>query len=277
MEIIKNDENFALLKQVLSVPTKTYQEKLMVDFITKWLDENNIPWYEDSMHNIYATKQTDNVEFLPCVISHTDTVHSIDTINVKEEFLPDAQKNIKLALKAYNDSGKPTGIGGDDKCGVFACLSILKQLPNVKAAFFVSEETGCHGSNAVDMPFFDNVGYAIQFDAPENWMISEYCWGTQLFERNSEFFEKCDRVLTESMPDNREYMKHPYTDIHIIKQKFSFSCINFSIGYYNYHTPNEYVIVDDVYSGMNIGIKMIQELGHTKHPFVSNKRKEFWF
>jgi hypothetical protein len=37
--------------------------------------------------------------------------------------------------------GKPTGIGGDDKCGVYACLELLKELPNLKAAFFVSEET----------------------------------------------------------------------------------------------------------------------------------------
>lgn len=271
MKVLQNDENYALLKQVLSVPTKTYQEDRMVEYITNWLTENNITWYIDSMKNIYATKKTDDVEYYPCVISHTDTVHSIDSINVKEEMLPDAQKNIKLSLKAYNDSGKPTGIGGDDKCGVFACLTILKELPNVKAAFFVSEETGCHGSSAVDMPFFDDVGYAIQFDAPENWMITEFCWGTQLFERKSEFFEKCDKVLTESMPENRQYMKHPYTDVHIIKQKFNFPCINFSIGYYDYHTKNEYVVVDDVYSGMNIGIQMIESLGYTKHVFINKK------
>jgi di/tripeptidase len=111
------ERNYELLKEVLSVPTKTYQEDLMVQYICDWLDANNIPFYVDEFYNVYATKKTDeNVEFFPCVVAHTDTVHNIDTINVVEEMLPDAQGNVKLSLKAYNNEGYPTGIGGDDKC-----------------------------------------------------------------------------------------------------------------------------------------------------------------
>ena len=36
------ERNYELLKEVLSVPTKTYQEERMVQFITNWLTENNI-------------------------------------------------------------------------------------------------------------------------------------------------------------------------------------------------------------------------------------------
>ena len=174
----------------------------MVIFITNWLTENNIPFYVDSHQNVYATKSESNVSddfYYPCVISHTDTVHTIDTINIKEEQLPNAQGEIKLSLKAYNDFERPTGIGGDDKAGVFACLTLLKELPYLKAAFFVSEETGCHGSKQANPSFFSNVGYAIQFDAPENWMITETCFGAKLFDRDSEFFRKCDIVLNENM------------------------------------------------------------------------------
>ena len=100
------ERNFELLKQVLSIPTKTYQEDLMIDFITTWLEENKIPFYVDQFYNIYTTKQTDeNIDYFPCVVAHTDTVHTIDSINVVEEQLPNAQKEIKLSLKAYNDGG----------------------------------------------------------------------------------------------------------------------------------------------------------------------------
>jgi di/tripeptidase len=126
------ERDYKLLKEVLSVPTKTYKEGLMVEFLEKWLTDNNFEYYLDDMDNIYVTKQTDEVEFFPCVVAHTDTVHNIDTINVMEETLPNEQGVLKPALKAYNDSGKPTGIGGDDKCGVFACLELLKELPNLK-------------------------------------------------------------------------------------------------------------------------------------------------
>ena len=266
------EKNLSLLKEVLSVPTKTYKEDLMVHYLTSWLEKNGIEYYTDAHNNVYATKKvTDELPenfYFPCVISHTDTVHMLDTINVMEEQLPDAQGNVKLALKAYNDIGEPTGIGGDDKCGVFACLTLLQELPYLKAAFFVSEETGCHGSRNSDSKFFENVGYGIQFDAPENWMITEFCFGTKLFERNSEFFQKCDTVLQESL-ERVEYMRHPYTDVQALKERYDFQCINFSIGYYNYHTRHEYVVVDDVFNGIDVGRKMIESLGYTKHKLVN--------
>ena len=265
-----------LLKNVLSVPTKTYQEEKMVKFLIEWLTENNIPHFVDDFNNVYATKQ-ESLElpedfYFPCVISHTDTVHNIDTININEEMLPNAQDEIKLAYKAYNDSGKPTGIGGDDKCGVFACLTLLKELPNIKAAFFVSEETGCIGSMKANSEFFTNVGYGIQFDAPENWMITEKCFGQVLFDRESEFFESCDKILTESMSDKgMQYLVHPYTDVYALRSKFDFACINISIGYYDYHSPQEYVVVEDVANGIEIGRKMINDLGNKLHYMKSVK------
>ena len=263
-------KNLELLKSVLSVPTKTYQEEKMVSFLVDWLTENKIDFFVDEYNNVYATKQESkdlpDGFYFPCVISHTDTVHSIDTINIREEVLPNAQREEKLAYKAYNDLGYPTGIGGDDKCGVFACLTLLQELPNVKAAFFVAEETGCHGSLKASEEFFSNVGYCIQFDAPENWMITEKCFGQVLFDRNTEFFEVCDKVLTEGMNnDDMEYMVHPYTDVYALRGKFDFSCINISIGYYNYHTKHEYVVVEDVFNGIEMGKKMIENLGNKLH------------
>ena len=263
------EQNLELLKSVLRVPTATYHEEKMVAFLVNWLTENNIEHYVDQHNNVYATKQEsqDLPEdfYFPCVISHTDTVHGLNDINIREEMLPNAQKEIKLSYKAYDNDGDPTGIGGDDKCGVFACLTLLKELPYVKAAFFVSEETGCHGSMKADPTFFENVGYGIQFDAPENWMITEKCFGQVLFDRETEFFDACDEVLTEGMGDRMRYMVHPYTDVYALRGKFDFSCINFSIGYYQYHTSHEYVVVEDVINGIDMGKKMIDKLGNKLH------------
>ena len=254
------------LKDVLSVPTKTYKEGLMVEYISTWLKQKEIPFYVDEHLNVYATKQNDpTIEHFPCVVAHTDTVHNLDSINVKEEMLPNASKGLKLSLKAYNDHGTPTGIGGDDKAGVFACLLLLDELPNLKAAFFVSEETGCHGSSKADPEFFKNVGYVIEFDAPENWMVTEQCFGQVLFDRDSEFFEVVDKVLSEGMTEQRQYMIHPYTDVYALRGLFDFQCINFSIGYYNYHTMNEYVVIEDVFNGIEMGREMINRLGYRLH------------
>lgn len=273
-------QDLDFLKSVLSVPTKTYQEGKMVDFIVNWCIDKNLDYHVDESKNVYVTK-FDELKpegfYFPCVISHTDTVHNIETINVVEEELPNAQGELKLALKAYNDHDDPTGIGGDDKAGVYACMKVVEQLPNIKAAFFVSEEIGCIGSTKASEEFFENVGYVIQFDAPENWMVTETCFGQKLFDRGSEFFESCNQVLSESMDhDYMEYMSHPYTDVWAMRNKFNFSCINFSIGYYNYHTKNEYVVVEDVINGIEIGKKMINKLGCKLHYKKADPNERRW-
>lgn len=264
------------LKEVLSVPSYTGKEEMMVQFIVDWLKSNNIEHYVDESYNVYAIKKDGTLnsnDYYPCVVSHTDTVHDLDSINIKEEMLPNADGELKLSLKAYDDFGSPTGIGGDDKCGIFACLELLKEMPNLKAAFFVSEETGCHGSRKADKRFFNDVGYAIQFDAPENWMVTETCFGKRLFNKSSEFFQTCDNILNENMSDRKEYMSHPYTDVWALKGLFDFSCINFSIGYYKYHSVNEYVVVEDTFNGTDIGKKMIEQLGYKKYSYISEKQK----
>jgi putative aminopeptidase FrvX len=270
-------QDYELLKRVLSVPTKTYKEDMMIEFLTSWLVENDIPHFIDDMGNIYATKQTDEVEYFPCVVAHTDTVHELDTINIKEMMLPNDQNEMKMAYKSFNDSNQPTGIGGDDKCGVYICLEVLRTLPNVKVALFVSEETGCHGSKNADKNFFSNVGYVIQCDAPGNWMVSEYCMGTKLFDKESEFFKKCDKVLTEGFNNRNKYQSHPYTDVYALKNIFDFACINFAVGYYNYHTKHEYVIVEDVYNTLGIVKNMIGDLGYKKYEQKNNEKRKMIF
>lgn len=257
--------DYELLKKILSIPSKTFKEEKLIKFITEWLKSNDIKYYVDTHKNIYAEKMTNEYEYVPCVVCHTDTVHNNDIIIVKEEMLPNSQNKLSLSLKGYDENGNPTGIGGDDKCGVYACLMSLKTLDNIKAAFFVSEEIGCVGSKNADPDFFDDVGYVIQFDAPFDWMVSEVCSGEKLFKRDSVFFDACHKVLTENLDDRQEYMRHPYTDVYALRKSFDFSCINISIGYHDYHTSNEYVVVDETNKGIDIGIQMIHSLGNKKY------------
>jgi di/tripeptidase len=151
----------------------------------------------------------------------------------------------------------------------------LKELPNLKVAFFVSEETGCHGSRKADPEFFKNVGYAIQFDAPGNSIVSEYCMGVKLYETNGDFFNGVHKVLTERFEGRNRYYSHPYTDVYALRQKFDFSCINFSIGYYDYHSRNEYVVIEDVYNGIRAGKEIIDTLGYKKYQYETKKREVF--
>jgi putative aminopeptidase FrvX len=250
-----------LLKEILSIPSYSGNERKLVNFICEFLEKNKIPYKVDELFNIYCTKG--DADIYPCVVAHTDTVHNNNHIDVRTELKKNCRNVLKEAYKGYNAKGKPTGIGGDDKAGVFACLTLLLELPALKAAFFVSEEIGCKGSKEADEAFFENVGYAIQFDAPFDYMVTEVSSGVPLFDRRSEFFKKANNVLVEYIIP--EYGSHPFTDVYALKKLFDFSCINLSIGYYDHHTANEYVILEDVENGIKIGREMIASLGYEKY------------
>jgi di/tripeptidase len=261
-------KNLDFFKKLLSVPTYTYHEDKMIAFLESHLESKGYEHYVDDYGNVYVTKGVlSEGENYPCVVAHTDTVHKLDTINVFEETLPNSKGQDSLCLKAYNDFDEPTGIGGDDKCGVFACLELLDKFDVIKAAFFVSEEVGCIGSKNADDRFFDDVGYVIEFDAPGDYMVTHYCFGVKLYDQDSEFFEKTDKVLTEHMLGTPQYMVHPYTDVYALKKKYDFACINFSIGYHNYHTKDEYICVEEVEAGIKSGEELIKSLGKVKHHF----------
>ena len=61
-----------------------------------------------------------------------------------------------------------TGIGADDKNGIWICLKCLEDFKAVKCAFFVQEEVGCIGSGHADMSFFSDCRFVIQCDRKGN-------------------------------------------------------------------------------------------------------------
>ena len=269
--------NIDKFKELLSVPSKTYQEEDMVEYICNELDSiEGVTYYRDDMMNIYATKGgLEEGEYYPMFIAHTDTVHTkIDKIVVKEEKLTRPNTFGKSfgddkvdCLKAYTEYGSPTGIGGDDKCGIFICLELLKQLDKVKIGLFVSEETGCHGSSKCDENFLQDVGYITQYDAPGNHLISEICSGVRLFERDSEFFIKTLDIITTCFGNEMLIQSHPYTDISQLKKKIDVSCINISCGYYNMHSNQEFISIDDVCRAIEVGKNMVNTLGYKKYEY----------
>ena len=269
------------LKEVLSVPTKTYQEENMIQYLRNVLDAMpDVEYYTDDLKNVYATKGTLNEgEYYPMFIAHTDTVHQlVDKIVVQEESLvkPDTFGHTYgdeefLSLKGYTPNGSSTGIGGDDKCGVFIALELLRVLPKVKIGLFVSEETGCHGSSKCDINFLNDVGYAVQFDAPGNNLITEVCSGTRLYEKDGDFINIALPLFNEVMGITADPQSHPYTDVSQIKRKSDFSCINFSCGYYNMHTPEEFVVVDDVEKSIIFATRLVGQLGYDKFEYEYKK------
>jgi len=253
------------LQNILAVPTYFGQEHLLLSYIINYLKTTSYTYNMDIHGNIYVVKGT--ADTYPCVCAHTDSV-------VTDEFSVNLHKvGNQLRIDGRDPhTGQSRGIGADDKAGVFVCLELLEQLPILKVVLFASEEFGCVGSRSCDPNFFDDVGYAIEFDCPGSNHITHYCNGVALFDKKGEFFSQIKTPLTELMGREPRLCSHTYTDVWALKTNFDFSCINISTGYYNYHTNNEYVIVEQVFNAIKIGKTCIEQLGNKLYPFEAVTR-----
>jgi hypothetical protein len=69
------------------------------------------------------------------------------------------------------------------------------------------------------------------------------------------------------METDMELQSHPYTDVSQLKKKSDVSCINISCGYYQMHSANEFVVLDDVEKAIRTGINLVNEFGYEKQVY----------
>lgn len=207
----------------------------MIGFICSYISRlpGNISLAQDSYGNLYVTKGESDT--YPCLASHIDQVscchHSGDFRVVETE---DILFGYSPAMKRFEN------LGADDKNGIFVCLECLKKFDTLKAVFFREEETGCRGSWAAYMPFFDNVRFVIQPDRKGNSDLVTAISFTRL----------CSEQFIEAVePGKWGYHETEglVTDVLALKENgLDVSCVNVSCGYYNAHTDEEITVKEDL-------------------------------
>ena len=239
---------FDNLFDLLGVQTNSENEKLMVLYLDKELGKLKLPYHIDAVGNILVTKGKTNT--YPCVVSHMDTVHNfVNNFNVYQDI------DDKDILFAMNGKQK-VGVGGDDKCGIFACLYLLKIIPQIKVVFFSREESGCKGSTGIDKEFFADCRYLIQLDRRGNKDFIQTYWGDKTIshEFSSEIgvikkkykYKNCTGTVTDVMK--------------LWNNRVGVSCINLSCGYYNPHTNHEYISICDLWHSVKFTEKIINTM-----------------
>ena len=130
-----------------------YKHRLqMIEFIVTAAKMTGANVKVDVHGNIIATK---GKGLKPCIVAHYDTVHNE---------APQIVKIIGNYIYGFAKDGRPIGTGGDDKCGIYIALEMLKKYNRIKAVFFTEEETGCIGSNKIDMDTFNDCRFVMQSD-----------------------------------------------------------------------------------------------------------------
>jgi tripeptide aminopeptidase len=189
--------------------------------------------------NVYVTKGTPTSAGYPCIVSHTDTVHQI----IPNDYYSVGYDEKNGIIYAYDISKRNfTGIGGDDKVGIYIALAAVRDFPSIKACFFRDEEIGCVGSGLADLSFFDDCMYILQCDRKGNADFVTSISGTYISSKDFQ-----DEVL--ELITAYGYKFHPggITDVgKLTARQVGISCANMSCGYHNPHSTDEIIDVDDV-------------------------------
>lgn len=255
------------LKSVLEVPSYSNFEDKMIEFILNFCLKNDLQC-DVKDKNVYITKgKVKKNEFYPCFTAHSDTVQYKQLpYVVYDEKIPLEETKNEDGCTIYTSPN--IGIGGDDKCGIAIILDILLITPICKAVFFWGEEIGGKGSrHHVDLTFFEDVGWICGFDSPEFNRAAITCKGNRLFSKK--FFKEYLKSLEIFGIDNWKH--EPGTDVMILREKIDLQMMNFGSGYWNQHTEEEYVVYEEVYDAVSLGLYLIEILGLTKYPFKRKK------
>ena len=262
----------SFLKSVLSIPSVTFREERIRDYIVRYAAKRKIDFVTDKIGNVYLTKgSVGRDEFVPCFVNHMDTVQDgqreyVDhcrRLTVKERKNGDGQTEL------YVDG---FGIGGDNKAGCAIALALIDSLPKCKAVFFVQEETGLVGSKQMDYDFLENVSLLITMD----------CWGrirtASEWRKNGakmysqKFYEEVLKDVFERhgvlVRDHRAN-----TDICEMMMNCDLCCLDISNGGYNPHSQDEYVCVEDAKAGFDLVLDLCQHLdSHRAYRIATQER-----
>ena len=192
-----------------------------------------------------------------CLTAHMDTVH---------------HETVKTTYELYKDGdfiiSSPQGIGGDDRCGVYMIMNILRHKFKPYIVFCEDEEIGCVGS-----------GKFVQTNLIDELKTCKYIIELDRAGNNDAVYYHCDNPeFTEFITNTTGYKKAYGTcsDISTLCPACGVAGVNLSCGYYNAHTLGEYVSMNEMKHTQEIVEKLLNtecvayEYKEQKRTYYSN-------
>ena len=184
------------------------------------------------------------------LVAHMDTVH---------------KQKINTIIEANGKISSPQGIGGDDRCGVFIIMNIVKDL-HCSVVLCEDEEIGGVGAHKfADTEFIHDLGvnYMIEFDR---------------MNANDAVFYSCDNEEFTNFVTDFTGFKTAYgsfSDISVLAPAAKIAAVNLSCGYYKAHTTDEYVVYDEMLATIQAA-KALIETECDKFEYIPKKQTSLW-
>ena len=173
------------------------------------------------------------------LVAHLDTVHMqpVTTICISED------RNILMS---------PQGIGGDDRCGVYALCSVYRGTKKKPWLLFTcDEELGCIGASDFARDYENN---RLPKELSQLKMLIEV---DRRGNNDAVYYECCNTDFEEYITSKGFITANgSVSDISYIAPELGVAAVNLSSGYYNPHTTHEYINMADI----NATIEKIKDI-----------------
>lgn len=181
------------------------------------------------------------------IVAHLDTVHT----DIPENIYFDSEQGIMWS---------PQGIGGDDRCGVYMILKLIKYYkPYV--LFVEDEEIGGIGSSkAVKVIKKPDINFVIELDRRGRNDCVFYDCGNEDFKNYIKEF-------------GFEEQQGTFTDICNISPEWDIASVNLSVGYNKEHTLNETINVNYMLETYQKVIQILEDKESKYYDFQEIKKE----
>ena len=253
--------NLDLLLPLLAVESESWDASRMVDHVRGLATSNNCLALEDHAGNLWLEHVSTLPGRLPLIVAHLDTVHEITG------HLEVLRRGELVA--GYNPAKmQASGIGGDDKCGIYAALHLLLAYPGrVRVLLTQDEEVGGVGAYAADAEEINRIAsYMLQADRRGSAdCVVEAC-GSRICSR------RMQAHISRLLPawGFAPCAQGGFTDVYALQQSgVQISAINLSAGYHRPHSPDEYIHLGHLSQTVGLMCSIVEALGETSYPFVA--------
>ena len=222
--------------------------------ISRYLKSRNAKLKEDAVGNLYLINKD-----TPLVCSHMDTVGDYEAQQVvhKIKMFQEWEKVNRINKEwkeIVNHMWSPVivgqaNIGADDKCGIAIAMELYEKLGDkISLLFTVWEESGATGINNFDEKLFEQCTYAIIPDrrGGNDLICSMNDYGSDDFE---------EKILEQISQFWFKKASGTFSDCDTISDYIN--CFNISCGYYEPHTDQEFVVVNEIENTYNALLYLI--------------------
>ena len=223
-------------EQLFEKLVKATQEELLHNILIEELNNRGMENYIHTNDYLFVKG-----EMPVLLVAHLDTVH---------------RETVQTIVKKNGTWSSPQGIGGDDRCGVYMILELLENLPKKPYILFsTDEEIGCIGTGKFLRVHTYNehgIKFMIEFDRKGRDECVFYECGNESFQE----------FIMENT--NYNFNTGSFTDICDIMETWNLAGVNLSCGYYNAHTLNEYVVINEMMNTIRVTYSFLEKLDTDK-------------